>query len=81
MDSNRFQLTRSDVKSWGKVALLFLAPVLGIYLTFVLGGAEADGFQWSDFVPNLFVQGAMVAYVLNELLALIKKWTGENSYK
>lgn len=73
MESKRFELNRADVNSWLKVAGLFLAPVFVIYITFVLGNIN-DGFAWSDFVPSVFVQGAMVAYILNELLALLKKW-------
>ena len=77
--SKRFVLTREDMKSWLNTALLFLAPVLLIYITYVLQNM-ADGFTWSDFVPNMIVQGSMVAYVLNELLALIRKFLGENKY-
>lgn len=65
-------LERKDLDSWLRVAVLFLAPVLVIYIGFVLGNMD-DGFQWSDFVPNLFVQGAIVAYILNEALAYLKK--------
>ena len=78
--SPKFDLIRQDLKSWGKVALLFLAPVFALYIAYVLGNTE-DGFSWSDFIPNLFIQGAMVVYILNETLALVKKWIEANKYK
>ena len=80
MISPKYDLIRQDLKSWAKVAALFLAPVALIYFAFVQGNIGLDGFAWSDFVPNLFVQGAMVAWVLNEALALIKKWIESNKY-
>lgn len=79
MTSNRFQLKIEDVESWAKVAGLFLLPVVLIYLAFVQGQME-DGFAWSDFIPNQFVQGAMVAYLINEIVALIKKWVEVKKY-
>lgn len=72
-----FNLSREDTKSWIKVAALFLLPVVFIYVTFVLTNI-GDGFEWSDFAPNPVVQGAMVAYILNEILALGKKWYEAN---
>jgi hypothetical protein len=71
----KLRLTPKDFESWSKVAILFLAPVLLIYITYVINNMN-DGFNWSDFVPNLFVQGAMVAYFLNEAMAYLKKLLG-----
>jgi hypothetical protein len=73
----KLSLSKEDRESWLKVAGLFLFPVIVIYITYVLTNM-GDGFQWSDFVPNLIVQGAMVAYILNEILAYIKKWKEAN---
>ena len=77
--SPNFDLLKEDMKSWGKTALLFLAPVAILYITFVLTNCE-DGFTWSDFIPSIFVQGAIVVYFLNEFLALIKKFVESNKY-
>jgi hypothetical protein len=74
MDSKRFTLNGADVKSCLTTAALFLAPMTLIYFTFVEQQVDTNGFQWSDFVPNLFVQGAMVSYGLAEVTALIKKF-------
>lgn len=80
MKSKRFQLTRRDLESWGKTALLFIAPVAILYFTFVIEQINVDGFQPKDFIPNVLVQGAMIVYVLNEILAFFKKWIGESKY-
>jgi uncharacterized membrane protein len=69
---NELRLNKTELSEWYRVAILFLAPVLIIYIGFVLGNMS-DGFQWNDFVPNLFVQGAIVAYFLNEALAYFKR--------
>ena len=78
--SPRFELKWIDISSWAKTAALFLVPVLGIYVVYVQANFQ-DGFQWSDFAPSLFVQGSMVAYILNEVWALIQKWASEKVYK
>ena len=78
--SNEGELTREDLKSWAVTAALFVAPVAIIYLSGVLGAIE-DGFAWSDFIPSIFAQGSMVAYILNESLALLKKFATLTRYK
>lgn len=80
MKSPKFYLIKNDIKSWGKIALLFLAPVFVLYISFVISNSKIDGFAWSDFIPNLFIQGVMVVYILNEALALVKKYIEENKY-
>jgi hypothetical protein len=32
-----------------------------------------DSFSWSDFVPSILTQGAMVLYLLNVALDYLKK--------
>ena len=66
------RLNKPELKEWYRVARLFLAPVFVIYIGYVLGNI-GDGFVWSDFVPNLFVQGAIVSYFLNEAFAYFKR--------
>ena len=79
MKSDKNELIKRDIHSWFKTALQFLLPVVLIYIVFVQSNMQ-DGFGWSDFIPNTFVQGAMVAYILNEILALIKKYLESTKY-
>jgi len=65
-------LPKAELSKWYKIAILFLAPVLIIYFGFVYGNLD-DGLQLSDFVPNPFVMGAVAAYILNEILAYLKR--------
>jgi hypothetical protein len=74
MASKRFQINAEDIKSWGKTALIFLIPAITLYINFVLGEINKDGFQPSDFIPSPFIQGAMVVWCLNEVLAFFKKF-------
>lgn len=69
---NRLVLPTTELQKWFKVAVIFLAPVLVIYFGFVITNIQ-DGFELTDFIPNKIVEGAMVAYVLNELLAYLRK--------
>ena len=77
--SQKSQLIVKDIESWGKTALLFLLPVAGLYVSFVLGRIDAN-FTWSIFVPTPFIQGVCVSYLLNEILALIKKFVEKTKY-
>lgn len=40
MESKRFTLNKEDLLRWGKNTLLFLAPVLIIFLSAIKGGAD-----------------------------------------
>jgi hypothetical protein len=71
------RLSGVEFNEWLKVCLIFLAPIILIYGTFVLNNINIDGFAWSDFKPNLFVQGSIVTYILSETLAYFKKLTGK----
>jgi hypothetical protein len=72
-ESKKFTLNSNDIESWGTTALIFLAPLLLIYFSFVEQGLD-NGFQVKDLVPNEFVWGSIVSYALAELTALLKKF-------
>lgn len=74
------RLTEDEFKQWAKYCLFFLVPVVILYIGYVINNMS-DGFEWSDFVPNLLVQGAMVSYVLNEVLAYLKRLKEVNDTK
>ena len=62
--------------NWNKFlhnTLLFLSPVVLIYLAFVVIGIENNGIQWADFVPKNTVIGAMVLYVINVIVDFLRK--------
>ena len=80
MVSPKCNLIKQDLKSWAKVALLFFAVPAMMYITYVTGNIEIDGFAWSDFIPNTFIQGSLVTWFLGEILALIKKFVESNKY-
>jgi hypothetical protein len=70
---NFLKLNEDKLKKFGKNTLLFLAPVLVIYLGAVIVEINQDGFSWNDFVPSILTQGAMVLYLLNVALDYLKK--------
>lgn len=71
--SQAFSITPEQKAKWLYNSLVFLAPLVLIYLTGVITAIQ-DGFAWSDFVPTILVQGAMVLYVLNVLMDFFKKF-------
>lgn len=73
MESKKFQINAKDVKKVLSNALLFLAPVILLYITFVQTEINADGIQLKDFIPNSIVIGAMVLYGLNVITDFLKK--------
>lgn len=74
--SERFDLTRTDTKNWFHNLKIFTAPIIVIYLVSVLAvvttGSNILGVE--DFKPNQFTQNAMVVYVLNGVLDVIRKF-------
>lgn len=79
--SEKYQLRAPDIKKWMKNCLVFLAPLVTIYLVFAIENIKVDGFAWADLKPNLVVIGSMFLYVFNVLLDLAKKFIQTNTYK
>ena len=72
MQSKRFQWNSVDTQAFIKKALIQTAPVILIYLGFVIEQIE-NGFAWSDFVPNLVVQGTIILYVTNRVYDALQR--------
>jgi hypothetical protein len=72
MQSRKFQWNRADTVNFFNKALIQTAPVILIYLAFVIEQIE-DGFAWSDFVPNVLVRGTMVLYILNRVYDALQR--------
>lgn len=70
--SKRFQWNSVDTQNFLKKALIQTVPVILIYIGFVIEQMN-DGFAWSDFVPNLVVQGTIVLYVLNRVYDALQR--------
>jgi len=71
-ESLRFQWNSLDTQAFIKKALIQTAPVILIYLGFVIE-QTVDGFAWSDFVPNLVVQGTVTLYVVNRVYDALQR--------
>ncbi len=68
-------LQNVDWSKWSWNMEVFLAPLGIIYVGSVIAmlHANQDIFTLSILVPDPLVQGAMVLYVLNSVLDLLKK--------
>lgn len=74
MESDKYELSKTDWRKWAINVALFASPVALIYLGTVQGNINNDGFQWTDFQTNQFVIGSMITYVVSSAIDLIKKY-------
>lgn len=72
--SPQYTLTAADFRKWGTNLLIFLAPVALIYLLSVIATVNSAGVSVAAFVPTTATVGAMVLYVLNGIVDLIRKY-------
>lgn len=63
-----------DWSRWLTNAVKFLAPLLLIYVYYVNGQVSQDGLQLTDFIPNEFVSGGIVLYILNTVQDFLRKF-------
>lgn len=76
--SKPMSLNKSDVKSVIRTGLVFLAPVLLMYLAQVTGALQTPNHRFSvnDFFPSTFTWGGIALYILNRITDLVKKFIG-----
>lgn len=67
------RLKELNWSKWLKNTGLFITPVVLLYFVFVQNNMT-DGFETTDFVPTKEVIGAMVLYVINVIIDLLKKF-------
>lgn len=79
--STKFSLSAQDIRNWLKNLLIFVAPVLLIYVLAVTGIITGHNgvVALSDFVPNGVTVGAMVLYVLNAVIDILRKFSGTST--
>lgn len=73
--SEKYTLNKVDFKRVLNNSLVFLAPLLLIYLGSVVSSIDNGGFALTDFIPDNIVIGAMVLYVLNTMMDVLKKYS------
>lgn len=73
MTSIKWTLNKEEIAKVAKNALIFISPVVLIYLGFALVAVNKDGFQVSDFVPTAEAMTAMVLWVINTLIDIFRK--------
>lgn len=72
---NRILLTEELARKWFKNLVVFLLPLLGVYLTSVAMTLQQETHFVSlrDFIPNSIVVGAIFLYVANAITDYGKK--------
>lgn len=71
-----YEMTHTDWKKAGKSAVVFLAPVLLVYLSAVLGVFQIEGhhFKLSDLIPSQLVIDGSIFWLLNQIQGVIMRW-------
>lgn len=72
--NQKFSLNAADVQRWIANLIVFLAPVALIYLAAVIATINSSGISLASFAPNALTVGAMVLYVLNAVVDIIRKF-------
>ena len=66
-------LTPKNSTKWVNNTLIFIRPVLLLYLGYVSTNIGDHGFNLSDFIPSSFILGGMVLYVVNVFTDYLRK--------
>ena len=73
--SDKYNLNKNDFSLQMKQALVWLAPLLLVYITQLQGTLQANnGLSIKDFIPTQMSLGAMELYIVNQLYGLFNKW-------
>lgn len=75
MPSRSGTLNSTDIKNWSTNLLIFIAPIVMLYITGVLGIIQLHGhvITLTDFIPNNVSLIGMLVYLLNAVLDLFRK--------
>lgn len=79
-DSNT--LIQRDWNKWFKNTILFIIPVLILYITSIsaLLNTSDRTFELKDLIPSQMVWGGIAVYILSTLQDLYLKWSQETKY-
>lgn len=71
----KFTLVESEFKKWLHNMLVFLAPLIILYITSIIGiiSQPFHTFILMDLVPNSFAAGGLVLWILNAVLDYFRK--------
>ena len=73
--SNKGSLNKRDFKMQFKQALVWLAPLVLVYITQLQGTLQANnGLSWKDFQPTWTTIGAAQLYIINQVYGLFIKF-------
>lgn len=72
---NKLVLNKVPFEKWFKNLQVFLAPVIVLYLTTIIGVVSQDGHKFiiNDLLPNSFAWGGIVLWFLNIALDYFRK--------
>lgn len=76
--SNKYELDKID---WMKIQtnfLIFVSPILMIYLGSMSTVLSEPGyvFSWYDLIPNPLLVGMMVKQLIDTTIDVLRKWSG-----
>lgn len=67
------KLNIQDLKNWSRNLLIFVGPVLIVYLLQLSGALQNGALTLKSLVPTAQTQGAIELYVVNGILDFLRK--------
>ncbi len=75
MKSKSNNLNTQDFRNQLKSAVVWLAPLVLVYITQLQGTIQANnGLGWKDFQPTWMSLGAMELYIVNQVYGLFNRY-------
>ena len=78
MPSSKFQINQADLEKILNNALIFFAPLVLMYLYFVVANISTNNISIASFIPTQAVIGASALYILNVLIDFFRKYAKDN---
>lgn len=77
-------INKTELKEWQSNALKFLAPLVILYTTQVVGTLQSVSFDFTGtniltaLIPTPFTWGGIVLYIFNTITDFFRKFLGDN---
>jgi len=78
--SHSGEIIRADIERWLRNQVTFLAPLVMLYVGFVIARIQELGVELVSFIPSPQEITAMVLYLLNAIYDLLRKFVQEKTY-
>ena len=68
------KVNKNDLQKWVRNLLVFLIPLVVVYLLQLSGVLQNKALEIKDLIPSQATQGAIELYAVNAVLDLLRKF-------